>query len=531
MPLVDMRSNLANLRYDLDRLGGGWSGQPFVQFVNPNVATPSSLQTQLNNQLLFGSDFPMRGGQTLNLGAQTLTSRGELDVFRIRQFFKTTRGKLFLDKQTGLQLSNPRIQTGKALSLGGSFGLPNLLENTRVFNRGTNMLSQIGATGTGVHYPRHGAIPFDFNSKYYFDIVNEENVTNDPKNNRLILLYDTKMLGKSGNLSLMNSLGISTNRNVMFNYLGGPSSVYGLGSTLIRRYQDTTASPGQTMNYSQLSSQVLPEVGITDLDQDFRSNLKNYVNSNIVWKKENTIQNRIGVGRPGTKKDSRAYVNYTASIAGAVDLLNQQGVFTSTGDPYTEVNDGVYNKDIIKFGFKAINNDNPSEAEVILFRAFLSSPITDNNAATLSAFKYLGRGENFYTYQGFDRSISFSFRVAAQSRSEMVPIYQKLNRLMSQVYPDYGSNSSVPTGGGAYMRAPVIKLTMGDYLYRVPGFLENVNFTIPQEASWEINLENDKSMGQLPQVVEVAITFKPIMDILPRKETKGSKVPLIFNTP
>jgi hypothetical protein len=537
MPLIDLKSNLTNLKYDLDRLGGGWSGQPFVQSTNPNVAKPSQQQSRLDSQLLFGSDYPMRGGQTLSLGAQTITSRGELDVYRIKQFFKTSQGKTFIQKQISLQLSNPKMQTGKSLSIGGSAILPNLLENTRIYNGGINSLSQIGAAGTGVHYPRAGTVPFDFNSKYYFNIVNEENVKNDSTNNRLILLYESKILKYKTNIPLMNSMGISTNSNVMFNYLGGPSSVYGLGSTLIKRYEDTTINTStEVMNYLNLNQQSGSIVaGVTDLNTDFRSNLGKYKESanvlssgRLAWKQSDTLQNRLKIGRPGIGKKPN---NYTINVEGGEDLLNRQESFeiiSSVEDPFSEL-DGVNNKDIIKFAFEAIDNDDPDKTSVIMFRAFISSAITDSNTANLNSFKYIGRGENFYTYLGFERSIAFSFMIAAQSRQDMIPMYQKLNRLISQVYPDYSSTSIAATGAGNAMRAPVIKLTIGDYLYRVPGLLESVNVTIPQTSPWEINLEKDKSMGQLPQVVEVQISFRPIMDILPRRENGKESVPLIFN--
>jgi len=83
---------------------------------------------------------------------------------------------------------------------------------------------------------------------------------------------------------------------------------------------------------------------------------------------------------------------------------------------------------------------------------------------------------------------------------------------MGQVYPDYSPKQGI-------MRAPVIRVTIGDYLYRVPGFLESVNFTIDNNTPWEINLENDQSgnVAQLPQVVDVSISFKPILDVLPKR--------------
>jgi hypothetical protein len=77
------------------------------------------------------------------------------------------------------------------------------------------------------------------------------------------------------------------------------------------------------------------------------------------------------------------------------------------------------------------------------------------------------------------------------------------------------------------MRGSVIKLTIGDYLYRVPGFIENVNITVDQNTSWEIAL-NDPEMRELPQVIDVQCTFKPIHDFLPRREkVLDAYVPLI----
>jgi len=58
-------------------------------------------------------------------------------------------------------------------------------------------------------------------------------------------------------------------------------------------------------------------------------------------------------------------------------------------------------------------------------------------------------------------------------------------------------------------------------LYRVPGFLENVNISVANDYPWEINLEKSQAgdVAQLPQVIDIAVSFKPIFDILPRRAT------------
>ena len=70
----------------------------------------------------------------------------------------------------------------------------------------------------------------------------------------------------------------------------------------------------------------------------------------------------------------------------------------------------------------------------------------------------------------------------------------------------------------------------------MPGFLENVNVTIDNSNTpWEIVLNEgggnvDDDVRQLPHMVTVQCSFKPILNILPRKESYSSPfVPLIVN--
>jgi hypothetical protein len=82
------------------------------------------------------------------------------------------------------------------------------------------------------------------------------------------------------------------------------------------------------------------------------------------------------------------------------------------------------------------------------------------------------------------------------------------------------------------MRAPIIKLTIGDYLYRTPGVLESINITIEDDAAWEINQENEaysgRKVAELPQYLNVSISFKPIMDILPRRAQDLKDTPALL---
>ena len=528
--LIQLKTDLKSLKYGSDRPGGGWSGQPYVQFpIEDNTTPPTIVEFYTKNRTSL--DYPARGGGvTYEVGTQTYTLASQIDKSRIKKFFEDKpRGAAFIQKQIGLQLSNPKMETGKALA-GITQGAPlsGLLENTRVYNNGKNTLEQVGVEGTGVHLTRHGTMPFNILEKNYAATVGSQNKFNYSSQNRLLILQKLKMSSSPTQFSnpssdldinIVNNLGISLNKNFLFQYLGGPGSSYGIGSTTIKRSDDTTKVYAQNaMTYDQLMSQGKTGIEPSDI-QDFRLGVTK-PNSTPWYYKENSLEWRLNTGIPGIERDRS---DYTMTIPDGIDQLNAlpSFIFEDKTDPWAI--QGKDSKDLIKFGFEAISNDNVGYSNAILFRAFLTS-ITDNNSAELNAFKYMGRGETFRTYQGFDRSISFGFKIAAQSRAELQPLYTKLNQLISQVYPDYSESG--------YMRAPVIRLTIGDYIYRMPGFLESINVTIDGATSWEINLEEDTNneVAQLPHSLDVAVSFKPIFDVLPQRSTELNKTALITNS-
>lgn len=503
MPLINLRSNLTNNQFGNDRPGYGSSGLPYIQTKIPSAPFSTGLFNPIYRPGSTGVlDFPIRGGGPgdLAVGQQTFTLSSQIDTIRIKKFLEDkSRGPAFIQKQVGLQLTNPKIETGNTLfGFGQSAPIPGLLENTRVYNLGQNTLAQVAAMGSGAHAVRHGLVAFSPNQKNYYDIVNQQNVNNIAGTNRLVNLNALKMsTGVSPfvnpdnviDIERVNTLGISLNRNLLFQYLGGPGSVYGAGATTIRRVVDTTRLRSRSaMTYDIIKAQKSQLGNANPEIKDFRR----YFPGQPVWNKRDTV-------------DYRFYVDKK-------DKLNKlyPFVFNNSIAPW-EV-DKENTDDLIKFVFEAISNDNPDFSTAIFFRAFLTSGITDNNTAQLNPFKYVGRGENFYTYQGFDRSIGFSFRIAAGSKDELRPIYNRLNTLVSQVYPDYSPSTKI-------MRAPLVRVTIGDYIYRMPGFLESVNIAVDNGSPWDID-----DPTQLPQVLDVSISFKPIMSELPRRASFTSEL-------
>ena len=197
----------------------------------------------------------------------------------------------------------------------------------------------------------------------------------------------------------------------------------------------------------------------------------------------------------------------------AKDSINLTPVYLSSAPPTTKVTIGgrVYRtRDLIKFRIEAVNNDTPTQSAWMIFRAYLKD-ITDTPNPTWNTVNYVGRGEPFYIYKGFERNLSFTLQVAAMSEAELQPMWQKLNFLYSNTMPDYSNN---------VMRAPYMRLTLGDYMFRQPGIIKNMTYTIDNDSPWEIALDEPEAgsaLYELPHVMTIQMTFAPIHDFLPRK--------------
>lgn len=207
---------------------------------------------------------------------------------------------------------------------------------------------------------------------------------------------------------------------------------------------------------------------------------------------------------------------------GKSDGINMMSLYSDTSNPFVDQTSVYKNsaRDLIKFGFEAICNDCPDTTKVH-FRSYITA-FADNHTAQWEGTKYAGRGENFYTYQGHDRSVNVSFLIAATSKDEMKPLWQKLNFLVSTLYSDYSRDG--------YMRGNLIRFTLGEYFYRTPGILTNIDINIENEYPWEIKMRStegvsgDKQM-ELPMICSISFGFIPILDKLPER---GTKTPLVI---
>jgi len=266
-----------------------------------------------------------------------------------------------------------------------------------------------------------------------------------------------------------------------------------------------------TMGYNKIREQQQRKPGNLTVE-DFRNKV---IDTSTVQTRDYgklNISTRVGIGDPGARPSNQRKNTNDKWVEGQdkVNMYNIETLTSPTGIEGFSKSNG--NRDIIKFVFETVNNDIPNNSNAMFFRAFLTD-YSDNHSAEWQSKKYAGRGENFYTYQGFERQVSFNFKVAAQSRYEMKILYKKLNYLLSTLYPDYNSSG--------FMRGNFTKLTIGDLFVRTPGILTSLNLTVSNEASWEIAINgpeggDDKDMLEVPQMIDVSVNFIPILSQLPQ---------------
>lgn len=524
-----------NLPFGNDRPGNGDSGQPFVVRAKDQRWSPSNFDDGLTK-----------------FGAVTLATRTAADLDRVSSFlFSTYKGPLFLAKQTGLQRSNPNIRQLDASTTDRS------IIRTQIYNPlGVSTLAETAIVGFGQHLTKHGLIPGFDNPNTYERFIK----TNDQEGvNRL--------------QSLTKNLSATQTVNIL-RYAGGPESFLGIGTTTIKRTSYLlnnksvdAGSPNNPLgdgfigipvrNLQTISNKKIlvdPDAPIDPTEnagspqistdnprntsneytlsgfQDFRK-YKNLLNAKsdpkgykLAESNYSTlnIENRIGVAKVRPANDRS---NYASTGSFTEDRINAISLYYSNAPVQQDVTISDINgrevkaetiRDIVKFRIKSYDNDRPGYGVYMIFRAYLNN-IKRGVAANWETYKYVGRGETFKAYDSFSETITLTFTIAASTRQEMKPLYQKLNYLMSTMTPDYKN---------AKARGNIAELTIGDFILYQPGIITNLDMVVDEDSNWEIALTEpesgvDADMHELPHIIRCNMTFVPIYNFLPRKSSES----------
>ena len=373
--LLTLKTDLKSLKYGQDRPGGGDSGQPYIK---TDINTVDSGFNRL--RLTKFDDGLIRGGVIGALNASVV------DTIRIGKFLTDPpKGPLFIVKQVGLQLSNPRLEskevkTDRAQSGGGFFSnaintianiagkIENAVGPTRIYNLGINTLAQVPINALGGHIVRHGFLPIPDPSKYYESVVtaNNKNGTNrlEKLTNSFGLggnaISDKRSLKKSNKfdnftkstLATITTGKITPAELVIDSYIGGAGSVYGIGSTLIRRTLTFTADKSK-IDEAKLNSKIFAgksrnskgeqqEIKIKDTFDwgvstftssiynsntfDLLKDPKNQLSSSFI----NNIANNSNTGSENNPTSSILYSKVlgvsTQYFSGSAELLDEAGI-------------------------------------------------------------------------------------------------------------------------------------------------------------------------------------------------------------
>jgi hypothetical protein len=568
-----------------DRPDGGFSNEPYLysgllaKDSLPKVNNPGDqgLLGSLGATIDKATDGVIRGGLI------TAANRSFEDTLRIGKWaFDLPEGPMWLLTQTGLNRSNPKIEEGKTLFGGRS----------RIYNPlGLNTLSQTLVNFTGLHINRAGALPTSYGIKIGYNVDSTQKQKYEyrvrRKGNKMKDKYQRKGNFRNTN-RLLNLYSINSQEGGarkkfdfvnLYEYSGGPHSLYGIGRTEIKHYDNIK---GVTSKFAQLKALGIGtkqyNAGIEGKNNDFKPYKVEYIEKGTLFDGKRTggpyadfldidgrkliykntdfdvdgkykvvankitdyrksmgrgftdyqqrtglkgdgvkyiREERVNTGNPGKRinrsVDKLGRLDYTVYSPETVDKINALDIIRTKGDFV----DQRY-RDLIRFRVEAIDSDNPVEADSMIFRAFLDT-FADNYTANHNTFNYNGRGEDFYTYNKFRRKINIGFKIAAQSRHEMMPLYRKLNFLVSNVAPEYKVTR---------MRTPFIRLTIGSMIDRVPGIINSISLKWDKDYPWEIAISGPerkaREMLVLPHVLDVTMNFTPVHNFLPQKSVTDS---------
>lgn len=513
MSLIDLKTKFKGLKHGKDRPGGGSSNQPYIVTKIPE-----------------GSSLIPNTPDSLGRGGLIAGKRAIEDVGRLSQMFvdfKSPSGLMFTPKMN--ILSRTSVKTEATEGVGYGMGLI----NQGVYSPTSTLLQAVSGF-IGGHAELLGLNTKEWSLNKYEDVIKENIINYEKENdkNRLTNLYKVHFLNSPSQHPMVPSGGGET----LLEYSGGSDSTLGIGTTIIKKVQ-----VGQQFKKPQMvkdlgSNGVIRTLTPLQLgekehnkgiQEDFRtliiqgiSGSQPVENSSILSLSPSYIsesferRTNMGVlGKYNTKDGKKQVFNYGLhpSSSEALDKINAWGMYTGS-----QANGDL--KDLIQFNIASLDNDS-DESVYIHFRAFLDS-FSDTFSSTHTSQTYVGRGEKFNNYVDFDRDINLSFKVVAQSKSELIPMYKKLNYLASNLAPDYS--------GGGFMRGNIVKLTVGGYLFEQPGIIRSLSYNINSDSTWEIGIDEngkeDESVKELPHIIEVTnFSFIPIHNFLVQKPKNFNK--------
>lgn len=431
-----------------------------------------NLQTNLKSLTYeaFGSKSPLITKDiNSNPSVSGLSLEGEKrtdDFKRITKLLTSTPAALkFAANQAALNTLEQRIKSNKKGSLAGDI-LRGAGNTAKVL---ASTLAQVPVSGTGTHFIK------GFAGKLGYLPGTQGHV--EYKNNR----NQDGQIDTTGKIEKSGDFESSKSRIVLDYFTPNQDSKN-------KKQQFIDGTTGERVEGEKT---LYPRTGLETTSSFTSVSMSYYPTEDSGLRQTNTFDPAfvIPTGIGEQKERTAAYDTITAKLPITGSISSE--TITSADEE---------NEDLIKFNFKIITpTDGEPNITYLSFRAFLDS-FSDSFGAEWNNFKYIGRAEQFHTYGGFNRSLNFSFKVAALSKQELAPLYQKLNLLAGSQAPTYV--------GSSFMRGNFVAVTIGDYIVNQTGFFPSIDLSWSSDYPFGPGI--GETEGEVPHILDVSCTFTPI---------------------
>jgi len=431
------------------------------------------------------------------------------DLVRLGKVFISPNGLAWAAANVALAATNPKGPILPPTSGGGGEeqgfignAIDTIKENLPPRNRLTlpiNVGLTAGTGAAGIRFRKDGLLPTETENGFNYDSTRggpkyESGILEIAKNNT----ENTSEFTLYGKYTNIYNGGFEGREDLILRYPGGPHSTFGIGDTEIKRYK---ADPyrGHLPLFNTNLFELKQQPGST-AHKDYRS-VVGTTSAVEPIPNEKTRINLYKLGNPGIDNYGNEVDVYDVKT---IDKISAASIFKRQN---LESFDSTF-KDYIKFRIAVVDSENPLNDNVILFRALLDN-LTDNYSGNWDGFKYNGRAEEFYVYNGFKRGINFGFKIHTQTRHEQKPLWRKLNYLVAQTAPEYKNRR---------MRGVFSRLTIGDWMNEIPGFFTSVNLSWNTAYPWEIRHDADgvdRDLNEYPHILDVSCEFQPVHNFAP----------------
>lgn len=231
--------------------------------------------------------------------------------------------------------------------------------------------------------------------------------------------------------------------------------------------------------------------------------------------------NIIGIGNSGTPQRAEKLKYSSDEFAESIESKKSLGNavnFLNTKNHYTDIGEDTFGElDFITIKFTSVPNK-----KSVNFTATITN-ITETISPSWDSAKFLGSAFNYYTYNGIERSVSFSLKLYSMNSQEHVAMWERINFLTSLAYP-------AGYYGETYVISPFTKVTIGNLYKNKECIIDSLSYTIDDTGGWEIgdnksyggeggkvNIETDGDSAEvakplreykLPMIVDVDISLK-----------------------